>query len=135
MTKILKKRFGVFVYMLALIPVLIYALLYISKNNDIKSLSVELDKVKAEQQVLRQKLKDLKSEYNKAASYKEVVEYASSELKMSLYNDIPELFVVVDKHSVFLEKFDDEKPDLNLREINLAFNSETRSDRGGNKEL
>lgn len=123
----LKKRLGVLVYLLALLPLVIYFLFYIYKNNEIKSLTRSIDQLEKERGVLIDRYRNLVSEYDKISTSQELKDYAVAVLNMEPVSKEIQEFTVLDRNMVFMPTDYEEMPDLFENRLNLAVNNKNNS--------
>jgi len=123
----LKKRLGVLVYLLALLPLVVYFLFYIYKNNEIKSLTRSIDQLEKERGVLIDRYRNLVSEYDKISTSQELKDYAVAVLNMEPVSKEIQEFTVLDRNMVFMPTDYEEMPDLFENRLNLAVNNKNNS--------
>jgi len=119
----LKKRLGVLIYLLGIIPLVVFFLFYIYKNNEIKSLTRNIDQLEKERGVLIDRYRNLVSEYDKISTSEELKDYAEVVLNMEPVSKEIQEFTVMDRNMVFMLTDYEEMPNLFENKLNLAVNN------------
>ena len=121
-SSVLKKRLSALYYLFYLLPLVIFFMSYIYKNNEIKSLTRSIDQLENQKEVLIDRYRSLVSEYDKISSSQELKDYAVAVLNMEPVSREMQEFTVVDKDMVFMPTDYEEMPDLFEKKLNLAVN-------------
>lgn len=119
----LKKRLTTLYYFIIILPLVAYFLLYIYKNNEVKSLTRNIDQMEKERGVLIDRYRTLVSEYDKISTSQELKDYAVITLNMEPVSKEIQEFTVLDRDMVFMPTDYEEMPNLFETKINLAMNN------------
>lgn len=119
----LKKRLSTLYYFIIISPLVAYFLMYIYKNNEVKSLTRNIDQLEKERGVLIDRYRNLVSEYDKISTSQELKDYAVVVLNMQPVSKEIQEFTVLDRDMVFMPTDYEEMPNLFDHKINLAMNN------------
>ena len=118
----LKKRFHIFYVFVLLVPLAGYVLLYVYKNNEMQSLNKKIKEISKTIEVKTTSYKKMQSTIDRLVGFQEVKKYATNKLDMVDVENEVELFVVVDKNSIFIKKDSTQKPELFDNKDNITMN-------------
>ncbi len=108
----LKKKLHIFSILLVLFPIASYFLVYIYKNNEMQSLNKRIKEVNKQIDIKTTDYKKIQSKIDRLVGFQEVKKYALNKLKMVDVEKEVEMFVVVDKNSIFIKKDSIKKQEL-----------------------
>ena len=121
-TESLKKRFHIFYVFIFLVPLAGYILLFLYKKNEMQSLDKKIKELNRSIEVKTTHYRNMKSTIDRLVGFQEVKKYAINNLKMVDVENEVELFVVVDKNSVFIKEDSTKKPESLYNNENITMN-------------